>query len=198
MDKNELLRRFGAIGARLYHLSRGEDDREVSTGDAPKSIGAETTFFEDIRDGDELLRILWQMAEKVSRRAKRARVCGSTVVLKLKTADFKLRTRSQTIGEPTQLGESIFATARALLRHEIDGTAYRLIGVSLSGLSQAGADKELDDLEISVRHKARAERAMDRLREKYGLSAVEKGLSFKREAPALNAPSSPPDWMDED
>lgn len=198
MDKNELLGRFGAIGARLYHLSRGEDDREVSTGDAPKSIGAETTFFEDIRDGDELLRILWQMAEKVSRRAKRARLAGSTIVLKLKTADFKLRTRSQTIGEPTQLGESIFATARALLRHEIDGTAYRLIGVSLASLSQAGADKELDDLEISVRRKARAERAMDKLREKYGLSAVEKGLSFKSEAPALNSPSSPPDWMDED
>jgi hypothetical protein len=39
---------------------------------------------------------------------------------------------------------------------------------------------------------------MDKLREKYGLSAVEKGLSFKSEAPALNAPSSPPDWMDED
>jgi len=198
IDRAELIRRFGSMGARLYHLSRGQDDRDVSASDAAKSIGAETTFFEDIGDGNELERILWQMAEKVSRRAKRSRYAGSTVVLKLKTADFRLRTRSQTLADPTQLAERIFATARSLLHPEVDGTAYRLIGVSLTHLSVAGPDFELDDLEPSFRRRARAERAMDKLRERYGLRAVEKGLSFKREAPAVNPPSSPPGWMDED
>jgi DNA polymerase-4 len=198
IDRAELTRRFGAMGARLYHLSRGEDERDVSVSDAAKSIGAETTFFEDIGDGNELERILWQMAEKVSRRAKRSRYAGSTVVLKLKSADFRLRTRSQTLADPTQLAERIFATARSLLHHEVDGTAYRLIGVSLTHLSVAGPDLELDDLEPSFGRRARAERAMDKLREKYGLTAVEKGLSFKRETPAANPPSSPPGWMDED
>jgi DNA polymerase-4 len=198
IERSELTRRFGAMGVRLYHLSRGEDTRQVSVGNAAKSIGAETTFFDDIRDAGELERILWQMTEKVSRRAKRSGLAGSTVVLKLKTADFKLRTRSQTLADPTQLAERIYDTARSLLHHEVDGTAYRLIGVSISGLSAADIDRELHDLELSFGRRARAERAMDRLREKYGPSAVEKGLSFKSEAPAVNPPSSPPDWMDED
>jgi DNA polymerase IV len=197
MERRELIQRFGALGHRLYHLSRGEDEREVSLSDEAKSIGAETTFAEDISEPAELERILWPMAEKVSRRAKRAELAGSTIVLKLKTKDFRLRTRSQTIADPTQLAERIFATARTLLRREADGTAFRLIGVSLSNLSVAGADKELEDLELSMRSKARAERAMDRVRDKFGPAAVEKGLVFKRDAPAENPPSSPPDWIDD-
>jgi DNA polymerase-4 len=198
IDRDELIRRFGAMGVRLYHLSRGEDHRDVSITDAAKSIGAETTFSEDITDGEELHRILWQMVEKVSRRAKRAGLAGATIVLKLKTSRFKLRTRSQTIADPTQLAERIFATARELLRPEVDGTAYRLIGVSLSSLETAGPDRELYDLEPAFGLKARAERAIDKLREKFGPAAVEKGLSFKRQAPDANPPTSPPDWMDED
>ncbi|MGH6873698.1 MAG: DNA polymerase IV [Aestuariivirgaceae bacterium] len=198
MDKKELMRRFGAIGSRFYHLSRGEDDRHVSPEGEAKSIGAETTFSEDIADGAELQRILWQMAEKVSRRAKRAGLRGATVVLKLKTSSFKLRTRSQTLADPTQLAERIFETARVLLRREVDGTAFRLIGVSISTLSPAKTDAELEDLEPALARKAKAERAMDGLREKFGLDAVEKGLSFQRPVHDLNAPQNPPDWMDED
>ncbi|HEY7764318.1 MAG TPA: DNA polymerase IV [Aestuariivirgaceae bacterium] len=197
MERRELIQRFGALGHRLYHLSRGEDEREVSLSDEAKSIGAETTFSEDISEPAELERILWQMTEKVSRRTKRADLAGSTIVLKLKTRDFRLRTRSQTIADPTQLAERIFATARILLRREADGTAFRLIGVSLSNLSTAGADKELEDLELSMRFKARAERAMDRLRDKFGPAAVEKGLVFKRDASVENPPGNPPDWMDD-
>jgi len=198
MEKKELLRRFGAIGSRFYHLSRGEDDRKISPDGEAKSIGAETTFFEDIADHAELERILWQMTEKLSRRAKRAGLRGGTVVLKLKTARFRLRSRSQTLADPTQLAERIFQTARVLLRRETDGTAFRLIGVSLSHLSPAQGDAELEDLEPAIARKAKAERAMDGLREKFGLGAVEKGLSFRRPAHDLNAPQNPPDWMDED
>ena len=48
MEKVDLMRRFGSMGARLYHLSRGEDQRIVSTDDHSKSISAETTFNTDI------------------------------------------------------------------------------------------------------------------------------------------------------
>jgi DNA polymerase-4 len=198
IEREELIRRFGAMGVRLYHLSRGEDHRDVSISDEAKSIGAETTFSEDISDGEDLQRILWRMAEKVSRRAKRAGLAGATIVLKLKTSRFKLRTRSQTIADPTQLAERIFATAKELLRHEVDGTSYRLIGVSLSSLEAAGPDRELYDLEPAFGRKARAERAIDKLREKFGSAVVEKGLSFKRQMPEANAPGSPPDWIEDD
>jgi DNA polymerase IV len=68
----------------------------------------------------------------------------------------------------------------------------------MSNLSPAEADAELEDLEPAIARKAKAERAMDGLREKFGLGAVEKGLSFQQPAPDLNAPQNPPDWMDED
>jgi nucleotidyltransferase/DNA polymerase involved in DNA repair len=71
MEKNDLMRRYGSMGARLYHLSRGEDARSVSSRQESKSISAETTFNTDISSYDELERILWKLSEKVSRRAKK-------------------------------------------------------------------------------------------------------------------------------
>ena len=134
MEKSDLVRRFGAMGPRLYYLSRGEDDRQVSTNDETKSIGAETTFDNDISKIRELERILWRLAERVSERAKSAGLAGSAVVLKLKTSQFKLRTRNRTLSDPTQLAARIFSAARDLLSKEADGTAFRLIGVSIAGL----------------------------------------------------------------
>jgi DNA polymerase-4 len=179
MTKDELMRTYGSLGSRLFHLSRGEDYRRVSIDDDTKSIGSETTFFEDTRDYKELERLLWRQCERVSHRAKRHGHAGSTVTLKLKTGDFKLRTRNRTLSDPTQLAERIFEAARGLLRNEADGTAYRLIGVGISNLVPASGDAELADLDSRVERKAKVERAMDRVRERFGRKAVEKGLVFE-------------------
>ena len=178
MEKRELVCRFGAMGPRLFHLSRGEDYRQVSTQDDSKSIGAETTFDNDIDGLQELERILWQLAERVSERAKSSGLAGTTVVLKLKTAQFKLRTRNHTLSDPTQLAARIFSAARALLAREADGTAFRLIGVSIMGLVARTSDAELADLDPSLGRKAKAERAMDSVRGKFGRAAIDKGLGL--------------------
>ena len=179
LSKAELTRSYGALGPRLFHLARGEDTRNVSVDDDTKSIGSETTFFEDISDAKALERVLWRQAERVSTRAKRAGLAGSTVMLKLKTADFKLRTRSRSLSDPTQLAERIFDAARRLLEHEADGTRFRLLGVSISSLTSTVQDAELSDLDLRLGMRARAERAMDRLKSKFGRKAVEKGLVFE-------------------
>ena len=179
LSKAELTRSYGALGPRLFHLARGEDTRNVSVDDDTKSIGSETTFFEDISDAKALERVLWRQAERVSTRAKRAGLAGSTVTLKLKTADFKLRTRSRSLSDPTQLAERIFDAARRLLEHEADGTRFRLLGVSISSLTSTVRDAELSDLDLRLGMRARAERAMDRLKSKFGRKAVEKGLVFE-------------------
>src|SRR5205085_2005624 len=126
-EKADLMRRYGGMGARLYHLARGEDIRHVSPDDEAKSISAETTFEEDISDYKDLERILWQMSERVSRRAKAEHMAGRTVVLKLKTRDFKIRTRNTSLQEPTLLADRVFAAAQPLLEKEATGTAYRLL-----------------------------------------------------------------------
>ncbi|WP_373504943.1 DNA polymerase IV [Aestuariivirga sp.] len=178
MDKIELMRRFGSMGARLYHLSRGEDDRHVSTDDHSKSISAETTFNTDISDCAELERILWPLAEKVSRRAKAEGVAGHTVVLKLKTADFKLRTRNSSLSDPTLLANRIYDAAIPMLQREATGTAFRLIGVGITGLTPASPEQETETLDAGVAARAKAELAVDKIRDKFGRSAVGRGIGF--------------------
>jgi DNA polymerase-4 len=153
----------------------------VSPDDDTKSISAETTFDEDISDYKALERILWQMAEKVSRRAKKDRLAGFTVTLKLKTADFKLRTRNASFQDATVLADRIFSAAQPLLKREATGTTFRLLGVGISHLREIDPLSPEATLDERAATRAKAEHAIDRLREKYGKSAVERGLVFNGE-----------------
>ena len=171
----DLMRRYGAEGARLARLARGIDDRKVQAERETKSISAETTFDQDIADFRALELRLWRLSEKVSARLKASELAGSTVTLKLKTADFRLRTRAQSFGHPTQLAAKIFACGRELLAREVGGTKYRLIGIGVSALIPAVPG---DIADLIDRRSADAELAMDRLRARFGDAAVVKGLVF--------------------
>ena len=177
MEKNDLMRRYGSLGSRLYHLSRGEDARTVSSRQESKSISAETTFNTDISDYRELEVLLWQLCEKVSRRAKKEAMAGLTVTLKLKTPDFKSRTRNTTLSDPTALASRMFDAARPMLAREADGRSrFRLIGVGISHLSALDPSvPATSGLDAKSSSQARAELAMDRLRDKFGSQAIEKG-----------------------
>ncbi len=181
-EKTDLMKRYGTLGARLYHLARGEDERHVSPDDDTKSISAETTFDVDISDYKALERTLWQMSEKVSRRAKKNGLAGSTVTLKLKTADFKTRTRNASFQDATVLADRIFSAAQPLLKREATGTAFRLLGVGISHLRESDPTDAEPTLDERAATRAKAEQAVDRLREKFGKSAVERGLAFNRES----------------
>jgi len=174
-DETEMMKQYGGEGRRLWRLARGIDDRRVEADRDAKTISNETTFETDIRDFATLERILWRLCEKVSSRLKGGELSGSTVTLKLKTADFRQRTRAQSIQAPTQLAGKIFATARELLAREIDGTAFRLIGAGVSAL-KPGA--EADDSDMLDRRSVHAERAMDDLRRRFGSAAVVRGIGF--------------------
>jgi DNA polymerase IV len=120
-EESGLFRRHGTEGSRLFRLARGIDTRRVQPERETKSVSAETTFDQDIRDMETLVPILWELAEKVHRRLKAQDLAGATVTLKLKTADFRLITRSRTGGEATQLAKRIFDQARELLMPEARG-----------------------------------------------------------------------------
>jgi DNA polymerase-4 len=173
----ELIRRYGEEGRRLARLARGVDEREVSAERETKSVSSETTFERDIADFRALERILWSQAEDVSARLKTKELAGTTVTLKLKTADFKIRTRARSLESPTQLAQRIFAAARGLLEHEADGTRYRLLGVGLSALTTAD---EADPADLVDGRAAQAEHAVDSLRARFGDDAVVRGLGFER------------------
>jgi DNA polymerase-4 len=172
-DQADLMRRYGEEGLRLSRLSRGIDTRRVSPDRETKSVSAETTFNVDIADLRPLERQLWLLAEKVSSRLKAKDIAGETVTLKLKTADFRIRTRARSLGGPTRLAATIFAAGRDLLAREVDGTAFRLIGIGVSALTDAGGT--IDFIESRT---ADAEAAVDRLREKFGHAAIVKGIAL--------------------
>ncbi len=117
LSETDFMRRLGGEGQRLWRLANGIDNRAVSPERETKSVSSETTFDDDINDGPTLTRVLLALSEKVSARLKAQGIAGETVTLKLKTADFKTRTRARTLPEPTQLSGRIFeARARCLKR----------------------------------------------------------------------------------
>src|SRR5262249_51607476 len=139
--ETELRRRYGAEGARLARLARGLDDRPVKAEREARSFAAEPPSAHATADSRAVGRRLGRPAEKAPARLKANALAGSTVTLKLKTADFRIRTRAQSLSHPTQLAGRIFDAGRDLLARETDGTMFRLIGIGLSALCDAdGAD----------------------------------------------------------
>ena len=102
-DETDLMKQFGSEGRRLWRLSNGIDHRQVVAERGAKTVSNETTFETDMHDLVSLERVLWRLCEKVSGRLKNGDLVGSTITLKLKTQDFRQRTRSQSLPSPTQL-----------------------------------------------------------------------------------------------
>jgi DNA polymerase-4 len=179
-DPKTLASRYGATGLWLHRMANAQDSRRVDPGGEMKSISSETTFNSDLSRLSELESVLWRQAERVSARAKKYGLSGHTVVLKLKTADFRLRTRSASLEAPTQLADRIFRTAQAHLKREADGTRFRLLGVGLTNLAPAQGADPASLIDVAGDRRAAAERAMDKIRAKFGGEAVEKGRAFKK------------------
>jgi DNA polymerase-4 len=176
----ELIRRYGETGARLARLARGEDARVVSIEGEMKTISSETTFNTDLTDYDALSTELLALCERLSERLKAKNLVGDTVTLKLKSAGFRLRTRARHLMIPTQLASVLYEAGRQLLARETDGTAFRLIGIGASGLSEATGEDPSDLLEPAIARRAAAERAMDRVRNRFGKDAVMRGKLYDR------------------
>jgi DNA polymerase-4 len=176
LDERDLAARYGRIGLRLARLARGEDGRHVEPEGQTKSISAETTFSQDQTDATALAHILWPLCEKVAARLKEARLAAGTVTLKLKTADFRLRTRSRAFTDPTQLADTLFHAADRLLQAEADGiTRFRLIGVGAHRLVDA-AEADLPTLfDAETGGPRRLAEAIDALRQRHGPDAIQRG-----------------------
>ncbi len=148
LPRAELEQRFGRWGLRLYQLARGIDERPVSGKREARQVSSETTFASDLLLGElepairELAGRSWDSCER-KRRERRPQRVPRTVVLKLKTADFRNITRSLTPAQRPRSAAEVADIACAL-RQRVDQparTRYRLVGVGLSGF----VDAELHD-----------------------------------------------------
>src|SRR5690606_22633118 len=132
----------------------------------------------DISRHEDLVPILRRLSEKVSARLKKHAIAGHTVVLKLKTSDFKSRTRNRRLEDPTQLADRIFRTGVSLLERETDGTKFRLMGIGVTDLGDPAQADPPDLVDPAAARRAAAEAAMDRLRDRFGKAALETGYTF--------------------
>jgi len=157
--KEWLVAQYGKWGAQLYDLARGIDDDPVIPDEERKSYGSESTFDEDVTDIRALMHSLAQHTGRVGMRLRRAEKLARTVTIKVKYADFSQITRSKTLAEPFDDDDAIYNTACALLEETDMRMAVRLIGLSVSGLSDfrqlslfepgepgGGIDEVLDDI----------------------------------------------------
>ncbi|MEO7875517.1 MAG: DNA polymerase IV [Dokdonella sp.] len=132
-DVHALEARFGRYGRRLSELAHGIDRSEVTADRPTQSISSEDTFATD-RPLCELEPAIRELATKVWLAATRQERIGRTVVLKLKTRDFRILTRSRTPEHPTRSMEALVSIALGL-REQVDlppDSLYRLVGVGLA------------------------------------------------------------------
>lgn len=127
-----------ALSARLAQLARGEDARAVDTERVEKSIGHEETFEHDILDRPFLRAELLRLADRVAARLRRAQWEAATVSIKIRFDDFRTVNRSQTLSEPTAVGQRIGEAAQALFEQIDRRDPIRLVGVRAERLQPAG------------------------------------------------------------
>jgi DNA polymerase IV len=176
-----LAKAFGAHGLRLHDLAHGRDNRPVNPSEGRKGISAETTFNEDLKRLPELEDQLARLCEKVARHARSDGLAGRVVTLKLRGTDFRILTRRRAIAVPTQTAKTLFSVGRELLAKEADGRSFRLIGIGLAELVDAGA-VEHDLFADGERRALLGERTADSLRARFGPGAVTSGRALRARA----------------
>lgn len=167
----ELHHHFGEYGLALRQMALGDDRRPLEPRAPAKSIGAESTFDEDLRDAERLRRILLDLVQEVAFRSRKAGAQGRTVTIKVRYAGFQTITRARTLELPTHDDHTIAETAWALfLRHAEPGRPVRLLGVTLSNLSRSAQLSWLTPPEALARGKLNE--ALDAVRRRHGLWSV--------------------------
>jgi DNA polymerase IV len=193
VPREEMARAFGANGEHLFALARGIDDRPVEPDREAKSIGHEETYDHDLRDGGTMRREILSLSDRVAGRLRRRSVKGASVTLKVKYHDFVQVTRTATLADPTDDGRTIYRSALELLSATEAGVRpVRLLGISvsrLSGVQERPAIARPEQLSLFGRPEAREasprahdpertarlNRAVDRIREKFGPKGIVPG-----------------------
>ncbi len=183
LDATFLERRFGKWGLALAGKSVGQDaggwfDGGIGEDEDPKSISHEHTFDTDTTDRDLIDSTLARMAEMVGRRLREHGFFARTVQLKLRYKDFSTLTRARTLEHATDVDTEILNEVRRLFHGNWSGGAVRLLGVHTSSFETQEGQMHLLDGETSDRWR-KALTAADRLRDKFGESAVSLATGLK-------------------
>ena len=129
------MKQFGKQGHFYYHIARAQDEREVIPNRPRKSVGAETTFVEDLDSLEQMNTELEKIAQELKERLDRNTTYGRTLTLKVKYEDYQQITRTTTVSDLIRDQERILSLAQGLLVSvEVTHKKVRLLGISISNL----------------------------------------------------------------
>jgi DNA polymerase-4 len=170
--------RFGSFGLMLHHYANGIDNRQIESPGRAKSISRETTFAEDTSDRTFLKSMLHYLCERVGAELRQETKLARTITLKLRYSDFVTITRSFSTKSAVDADEVIFAGAVKLLERTMatNRKPVRLIGVGVSNLVSYG--KQLNMLDSNPLRLEHLDKAIDRIRKKYGFTAIQTGRTL--------------------
>ena len=134
-----LCQHFGSAGHYLFKAARGIDNRAVNPSRERKSLGAESTYFEDKRGDEDLRAALDEIVETVWERIERSETRGRTIVLKARYSDFRTITRSRSPGHIIENKSEFAALGHDLLSAILPSEmGIRLLGLTLTSIVQDG------------------------------------------------------------
>ncbi len=170
--------RFGLLGEMIHRYARGIDEREVEPPPAAKSIGRETTFIQDTLDRPFLGAMLHYLSERVGAELRRDGRRARHITLKLRYADFDTITRSRTLRQATDADRVIFDAALELMERCLchKRQKVRLVGIGVSGLVDEGS--QLSFLDSPAERWRRLDTVIDRIRSRYGFTAIHRGRTL--------------------
>ena len=167
---------LGKQGVVMHQVANGIDDRRVEPVRESKSVGRETTFPQDICEQYLLETILFTLADDVCHTLRISGLKGKTVSIKIRYPDFRSITRAVTLEQYTSSFEPVFAAVQDLMQHNYkDGTAVRLIGVTVSNLKKDDQIVEQQDLfqdATAQNRQNELNKVMDKINGKYGGNTV--------------------------
>jgi len=175
-QKGRLIKELGKTGESLWLLANGIDEREVVLSRRRKSISEETTFGKDTDDSGLLEQVLFQIADRLTRKMRRLGIAGRTVTLKIRLEDFTTYTRSKTLPKPVCDMRTVRKEATGLFRAFYTGLKrVRLIGIGVSNL-ESGEQLELFADGETGDH---TDRLFDMMKKRYG-EKITRGAFLRR------------------
>jgi DNA polymerase-4 len=178
--KDLLVATFGErFGQMLHEAAWGRGETHLEMEYEQKSISRDTSFERDTTDMNYIRSMLYYLAERACRTARQMGQAAWTVSVKLRYSDFQTVGKSQTLAEPSNHDNVVYAVAKDLLEKLYTrAVSVRLVGVHLSGLVSA----EQMQLQIwqqqQVRH-SRLYETSDRIRERFGFCSLMKGPAIE-------------------
>lgn len=173
-----LQKRFGIYGKKIHALANGRDERPVTPVDRVKdhSIGRSLTLPQDIVDSEQVAEVLLSLADSVSRKVRQEKTKAQTLTLSIKDPEFKTRTYSTTLFEPTELTDVIYQESLKLFEKWPKGKPIRLLGITASRL-QKGME-QLCLFHEDVQEATELDRTVDEIRNKYGSEILMRGTQL--------------------